>query len=231
MVGCGQGQPGQHGDPGPPGPLGAKGDTGPAGPAGTIGAQGPQGPQGPQGIQGPAGPTGQSSAIRIVRSNCDSSECTVACSDKEFLLTAYCGLARTPATFPGELSASCQRRGSESNPLVVACATISTQSVAAGEPAAAAAVAIGADIPKLDFSLNCRTESDQNKKDLQSCLADEQRAREQLASEWGQFARKDIANCTQSASMIAGSQSYIDLLTCLEIAREATKLPKNITDQ
>src|SRR5262249_23483155 len=66
MMSCGQGQ-GPKGDPGPPGPPGPKGDPGPPGP-----------------------PFG----IRIVRSNCDTTNCSVQCGDDELLLTAYCGVRR-----------------------------------------------------------------------------------------------------------------------------------------
>src|SRR5215470_3697767 len=109
VVACGQAQPGPQGAQGPAGAQGAKGPPG------------PQGPQGSQGLQGSASPPGQGSLIRIVRSNCDSADCTVACSDGEFLLTAYCGVTRAPAIFPSEHSASCHRHEPESSPLVAAC--------------------------------------------------------------------------------------------------------------
>jgi hypothetical protein len=54
LMSCGQGQPGPKGDPGPPGPPGAKGDPGPPGP-----------------------PFG----VRMVRSNCDATNCTVQCGE------------------------------------------------------------------------------------------------------------------------------------------------------
>src|SRR5205823_2054487 len=62
VMGCGQGG-GPKGDPGPPGPPGPRGEPGPPGPAG---------------------------GIRVVRSNCDATNCTVQCADDEMLLTAYC---------------------------------------------------------------------------------------------------------------------------------------------
>jgi hypothetical protein len=67
LMNCGQGQPGPKGDPGPPGPPGAKGDPGPPGP-----------------------PFG----VRMVRSNCDATNCTVQCGEDELLVTAYCGAPR-----------------------------------------------------------------------------------------------------------------------------------------
>jgi hypothetical protein len=106
LMGCGQGPQGAKGDPGPAGPPGAKGDAGPA---------------------GPAGPPGESTAIRIVRSNCDSTSCAVQCGDDEVLLIAYCGNARNAATFPTERSASCRARNTANNPLIAACAKTASQ--------------------------------------------------------------------------------------------------------
>src|SRR5437879_11138555 len=94
LAGCGQSPPGAKGDPGPAGPPGPKGET------------------------GPAGPPGASSAMRIIRSNCDATGCTVQCSDDEMLLIAYCGATRNAATFPTERSASCRVRNAANRPLI-----------------------------------------------------------------------------------------------------------------
>jgi hypothetical protein len=94
------------------GPEAAKGDLGPAGPPGARGEAGPA---------GPPGPPGASSAVRIVRANCDAASCAAQCSDDEVLLIAYCGAARNAATFPTERSASCRPRTAANNPLIAAC--------------------------------------------------------------------------------------------------------------
>jgi hypothetical protein len=99
LVGCGKS--GEKGDPGPAGPAGEKGDAGPRGPAGSPGASG---------------------AMRIVKSNCDTTSCTAQCGDDEVMLMAYCGAMRNPATYPTERSATCRARGPANNPLVAACA-------------------------------------------------------------------------------------------------------------
>src|SRR6516162_1868968 len=103
LTGCGKGP---QGDTGPPGSAGPKGDTGPAGPAG---------PKGDTGQAGPAGSVG----IRVVRSDCTSSSCTIECNENEVLVTAYCGPNRSPALFSKERSASC---GPPDIPLVAVCA-------------------------------------------------------------------------------------------------------------
>jgi hypothetical protein len=94
MMNCGQGQQGPKGDPGPPGPPGAKGDRGPPGPA--LG-------------------------VRVVKADCNASNCTVRCGDDEMLLTAYCGARRNAAVIPTERSATCRSQVPANSPLVAAC--------------------------------------------------------------------------------------------------------------
>jgi hypothetical protein len=55
------------------------------------------------------------------------------------------------------------------------------------------------------------------------CQESEQRARESLATQWGSFARTDEADCT-AQTRIGGFPSYVQLLTCLEMARDARTL-------
>jgi hypothetical protein len=100
LMGCGQGQPGPKGDPGPPGPPGAKGDPGP-----------------------PGAPLG----VRMVRSNCDATNCTVQCGEDELLLTAYCGARRNPAVMPTERSATCRSPVPANSPVVAICMKIPPQ--------------------------------------------------------------------------------------------------------
>ncbi len=224
LAGCGQGSQGPQGDAGPPGTPGAKGDAGPPGPpgiAGQPGVQGPPGPQGAQGLQGPAGPPGAGSPVRVVRVDCETAPCTVECGTEEVLLAAYCGAKRASAIFPTEHSASCHGRGIASDHLVATCAKVSMPSAAPVTPRPQRAAAEARDFPNLNVGPNCRSASDRQK-----CMEGEQSAREQLAKEWGQFATGDKASCTQTVSAIPGSESYVELLTCLEMARDARKLPK-----
>jgi hypothetical protein len=58
----------------------------------------------------------------------------------------------------------------------------------------------------------------------EACLAKERDAREQLARQWKDFAADHRASCVRSTSA-GGVPSYIELLTCLEIADQARKLP------
>jgi hypothetical protein len=120
---------------GDPGPIGLQGPKGDVGPIGLQGAKGDAGPAGPQGPPGPVGPSGL--AIRLARSPCGPTGCTITCSEGEFLLTAYCGPTRRPAIFPSEQSASCSTRSKQDSPLLAVCAPISSAAAGAnraGQP-------------------------------------------------------------------------------------------------
>jgi hypothetical protein len=87
----------------------------------------------------------------------------------------------------------------------------------------------GADeIPAFDVSKSCRTDAQvyPTGGGDATCLADEQKAREVLISQWTQFAPENRANCMQASTDLAGAQSYVELLTCLQMAKEVKSLPK-----
>jgi hypothetical protein len=232
LIGCGESAPGPKGDAGPAGPPGAKGDTGPAGPAGAAGPPGPQGsqgPSGPQGAAGPPGPPGPGSSIRVVRANCNAGGCSVACDPNEVMLTAYCGANRTPATFPTEQQASCPTRGAQSTSLIAACVKVSAEVTGTAHtgtpPPASHPQGTAGGVPNFDVATSCRGAADVMTATPGSCTADEESARGELAKRWTQFVSADRTHCTALSSM-KGFQSYVELLTCLEMAADAKKLPK-----
>ena len=53
----------------------------------------------------------------------------------------------------------------------------------------------------------------------QTCVNDETRARSQLERQWPQLPTSAKGRCTQEANL-GGSPSYVELLTCLQIAKE-----------
>ena len=71
----------------------------------------------------------------------------------------------------------------------------------------------------------CREGASANKATLDHCMSDEEKARSKLATEWDQFAHSDRTNCTDLAKLGTG-QSYVELITCLEMAKVARTLPK-----
>ena len=57
-----------------------------------------------------------------------------------------------------------------------------------------------------------------------ACERDEQTARATLEQEWSQFSRAQRLTCVR-LSTLGGSPSYVELLTCLEMAKGAKELP------
>ena len=91
---------------------------------GVLGAKGDPGPRGERGPPGPVGPRGDP-GIRILRHNCAGGNCTLECDDDEVLLTAHCGIGRTPAVYPSQHSALCRSRGTAKVEVIVACVKLS----------------------------------------------------------------------------------------------------------
>jgi len=79
-------------------------------------------------------------------------------------------------------------------------------------------VAVADTVPKFDIVRECRAEggsqSEQNR-----CADDEKQALSQLHTEWMQFGAGDVAECNREANTDS-TPSYVELLTCLEMARD-----------
>jgi hypothetical protein len=85
--------------------------------------------------------------------------------------------------------------------------------------------------PNLNVEPSCREAASGSigiKQDMSVCLDDEKSARAQIVKEWDQFAATDRTSCTR-LSTTGGSPTYTELLVCLEMARDARKLPKEET--
>jgi hypothetical protein len=92
--------------------------------AAAAGEPGPKGDPGPRGERGPPGPRGEP-GVRIVRVDCAGTDCSMTCGNDEVLLTAHCGIGRTPAIYPTQQSALCRARGTAKVELVAACVKMS----------------------------------------------------------------------------------------------------------
>jgi hypothetical protein len=82
-------------------------------------------------------------------------------------------------------------------------------------------------MPKLDTGAGCRASAAAAtvlNRNEGTCLKDEQDARAKLDQQWAQFTAADQTRCV-SLSRLGGSPSYVELLTCLEMAAAAKKLP------
>jgi hypothetical protein len=65
---------------------------------------------------------------------------------------------------------------------------------------------------------------------MEACMRKEEEARNQLISEWTQFAPADKSYCVDLTTM-AGEPSYVALLTCLELRRDARRAENGKTTQ
>lgn len=88
--------------------------------------------------------------------------------------------------------------------------------------------AVADDVPKFDVRKNCKADVQAypTAGNVQGCLRDEQSAQTTLVAQWTQFAPETRTRCTKMVGDIAGSQSYVELLTCLQMAKDVKGLPK-----
>jgi hypothetical protein len=90
-------------------------------------------------------------------------------------------------------------------------------------------VAVADEIPQFNVDPSCRAAAAAGitpSRNVETCKRDEQDVRDRLGKEWTQFAQSDRAHCVQLATM-GGEPTYTELLTCLEMARDA----RNLRDQ
>ncbi len=84
------------------------------------------------------------------------------------------------------------------------------------------------DVPQLNVEPSCRSAANtvirQANRDADACLRDEQQARDKLQDEWGSFSSAAQARCLR-LSHSGGQPSYVELLTCLEVAKTSKQLP------
>lgn len=76
-------------------------------------------------------------------------------------------------------------------------------------------------MPRLDINAICRAAprleaSDQNT--YQNCVRDETEARNQLEQQWAGFDDHQRKLCSEE-TMVGGAPSYVDVLTCIQMAR------------
>jgi hypothetical protein len=80
--------------------------------------------------------------------------------------------------------------------------------------------------PKLNVDTSCGAAgaSGVNGRTHDACMDEENTARKTLSDKWGQFSAGQQTRCTGLVSM-GGPPSYVELLTCLEMAEQAKKIP------
>ena len=79
--------------------------------------------------------------------------------------------------------------------------------------------------PTFNVEKNCGTIASRvaSAAEFEACMSLERSARDQLVKEWAQFAPADRSHCLQ-LSTLGGDPTYTELLTCLELERDARKL-------
>jgi hypothetical protein len=88
------------------------------------------------------------------------------------------------------------------------------------------------EMPRLNFEPSCKASASGAlglTEDMDSCRRSETTARDQAAKQWSSFASADRASCTRLVTMSGHDGTYTELLTCLEMKRDARKLPDDST--
>ena len=86
-------------------------------------------------------------------------------------------------------------------------------------------IAVSSSVPQFNVVRECRYEGDSGAI-FERCSQDETAALAQLRTEWAQFAATDQKTCMVTTT-IGGFASYVELLTCLEMARDIASSNNN----
>jgi len=81
--------------------------------------------------------------------------------------------------------------------------------------------------PKFDVERTCRPAAAAGVlpgRDSSACQNDEKGARDKLQQEWAQFSATQRNQCAGFARL-GSAPSYVELLTCLEMAKQSSELP------
>jgi hypothetical protein len=82
-------------------------------------------------------------------------------------------------------------------------------------------IAVADPIPTIDVRKTCQAAAGvltgvTSQNDVEICMSSEQRAREQIIKDWGQYAPADRTRCVQAGAKVY-LPSYVEWLTCLEM--------------
>ncbi|ANY77140.1 hypothetical protein BB934_01990 [Microvirga ossetica] len=84
----------------------------------------------------------------------------------------------------------------------------------------------GMGVPTLDVTSSCRAATNlhlTDGQDYNTCMQDEQQARNQIRKGWSSYSPAIRARCTGEATT-GGSPSYVDLFECMDMAKDAAHL-------
>jgi hypothetical protein len=85
-------------------------------------------------------------------------------------------------------------------------------------------IVVADQVPRFDVARGCRLDNTASsglaeQEPLNKCMSDEKQALQQLQKQWSEFAESDRASCTADTTN-DDTPSYVELLTCLQKARE-----------
>lgn len=92
---------------------------------------------------------------------------------------------------------------------------------------AAGAVAAPVGVPSFDLRETCRTAADSGGTTggaPNGCMNDERTAKASITKLWGSFSPADRETCRRTAGNGDAPNSYVELLVCLTMARDARKV-------
>jgi hypothetical protein len=89
-------------------------------------------------------------------------------------------------------------------------------------------IAVSDPVPRFDIAKECRFESESSAA-FERCSQDETDARQKLETEWPEFIGAHRSSCMAEVT-IGGSASYVELLICLEMARDVDKEDSNVRE-
>jgi hypothetical protein len=97
--------------------------------------------------------------------------------------------------------------------------------------AASAGIAAAQGVPTIDIGPSCKAAAKGSagvQQDYNSCRKSEEAARDVLVKQWSSFLAADRGSCYRLTTT-GTPGTYTELLTCLEMKRDARKLPDNAT--
>jgi hypothetical protein len=86
------------------------------------------------------------------------------------------------------------------------------------------AIAASDAVPRFNIEPSCKggLDSPGLNERYSRCISEENNARQKLEASWSNWPAADRSQCSDTAKM--GAPSYVELLTCLEMARDARQL-------
>ena len=84
-------------------------------------------------------------------------------------------------------------------------------------------------VPVFDSAPGCRAATTVMPGNFETCMKNERTAHTKLAAQWEGFATSDRATCAANET-VGATPSYVELLTCLQMAKAARGLPADKTD-